>query len=103
MTNKTYFPTAPSIRIELALRCNNVMQHCAGCLLTERDNNVKKDIVADIARVNDIVINYMGFGSITDNDIEWLLIACDRMDVWYSKEQMEGTHSKFAQIKEGNN
>lgn len=101
MINKTYFPVDASIRTVLALRCNSVVQHCTALLMTERDAEVVSDIVRDISRINDIMINYIGFGSITDNDIQWLLEACDRMDLFTSTEQMLDTEVKFEQIMAG--
>lgn len=104
MFNKTYFPTDASVRTVLALRCNSIMQHNT-TLLAYADNRadiaIVADIVADISRTSDILVNFMGFGSITGNDIAWVLEACDRMDLYTSTAQARDTEEKFLQIKEG--
>ena len=105
MASTTHFPTDASIRTVLALRCNSVVKHCTGLLASPHiraDICVVNDVIADIARVNDIMVNFMGFGSITENDLEWLSDACERMELYTSEEQYQDTEAKFAQIIEGN-
>lgn len=86
MNNRTFFPTSGAARTALALRMNAITQKNTTLLMTERDPEIVQSIVADIARANDITVNYMGFGSIKSSDIEWICEAHNRMDLWTAED-----------------
>ena len=86
MTNRIFFPTSGAARTALALRMNAIVQKTTNLLLSETDISTICDIVADIARANDITTNFMGFGSIKSSDIEWICDAHDRMDLWTAED-----------------
>lgn len=86
MTNRIFFPTSGAARTALALRMNAIVKCNTGLLAHERDNEVVQSIVADIARANDIMVNFMGFGSIKSDDIEWICEAHDRNDLWTAED-----------------
>ena len=88
---RTYFMTNFSNRTSLALRLNSVVKACVCMLQQERDVEIVSSIVADIARANDISINFIGFGSVTRQDLDWLVEACDRMELWHTEGMRAAT------------
>lgn len=84
--NRILFPASGAARTALALRMNAINQQLTQLLLTEKDISSICDIVADIARANDITVNYMGFGSIKASDVDWIVTAHDRMDLWTAED-----------------
>lgn len=93
MKNRTFFPTSGAAKTALALRMNAIVKCNTNLLLTERDDEVVQSIVADIARANDIMVNFMGFGSITSSDIEWVVDCHDRNELWTSENVLAQTQS----------
>lgn len=85
--NRTYFPTDSSFRVALGLAVNRIVKFNTQLLLTESDNEIVSDIVADIAKINDIVVNYIGFGSIRDSDVEWITECHNRNELWHEPTQ----------------
>ena len=97
MINRIFFPTSGAAKTALALRCNAIVQKNTNLLLSETDISTICDIVADIARVNDIMVNFMGFGSIKSSDIEWICVAHDRMELW-TAEDFEAQERSFVRL-----
>lgn len=93
MKNRILFPASMAARTALALAVNRINQYNTQLLLTETDVSVLCDIVADVARTNDITVNYVGFGSINASDVEWLVDAHDRMELWTSPDVLAQTQS----------
>lgn len=91
--NATFFPSSGAAKTALALAMNRINQFNTQLLLTERDSEVISSIVADIARANDITVNFMGFGSITSRDIQWVVEAHDRNELWHSDNWLDRCHS----------
>lgn len=89
MTNKTYFPTDTCFRSALGLAVNRIVQFNTQLLITERDDEIVSAILGDVARINDISVNFIGFGSITDVDISWLIEAHDRMELWHNSNHRD--------------
>lgn len=87
--NRTHFPTDSSFRIAFALRVNAVIKKAVCILPHEIEEEIRADIVSDIARANDMAINYIGFGSTTQVDIDWLVEAHDRHELWHTEGQRE--------------
>lgn len=85
--NRTYFPTDSSFRVALGLAVNRISQRNSQLLMTERDNEVVSSIVSDIAKLNDIVVNFIGFGSIRESDVEWITEAHRRNELWHTDDQ----------------
>jgi hypothetical protein len=86
MKNRIFFPTSGAAKTALALRMNAIVKCNTNLLLTERDDEVVQSIVADVARANDIMVNFMGFGSIKSDDIQWVCDCHDRNDLWTSED-----------------
>lgn len=86
MNNRTFFPTSGAARTALALRMNAIVKCNTNLLAHERDNEIVQSIVADIARANDIMVNFMGFGSIRSDDIQWICDAHDRNELWSAED-----------------
>lgn len=89
--NPIYFPTNFSNRTTLALRINSIVKYCVCVLQHETDVDIIADVVSDIARANDISINFIGFGSVTRDDINWIVEACDRMELWHTEGMRAAT------------
>ena len=85
--NRTFFPTDSSFRVAFALAVNRIAQRNSQLLMTERDNEVVSSIVSDIAKLNDIVVNFIGFGSIRESDVEWITEVHSRNELWYTDDQ----------------
>lgn len=85
--NRTYFPTDSSFRVALGLAVNRIAQRNSQLLMTERNTEVVSDIVRDIARLNDIIVNYIGFGSIRESDVQWITKYHNRNELWHSDDQ----------------
>lgn len=85
--NRTYFPTDSSFRVAFALCVNRIAQRNNQLLITERDSEVVSSIVADVAKLNDIVVNFIGFGSIRESDVEWITEAHNRNELWHEATQ----------------
>lgn len=85
--NRTYFPTDSSFRIALGLAVNRIAQRNSQLLMTEHDTEVVSNIVADIAKLNDIVVNYIGFGSLRDSDVQWITEYHNRNKLWHTEDQ----------------
>lgn len=97
--NRIYFMTLGAARTSLALRLNSVVKACVCLLQHEREVEIVADIVADIARANDISINYVGFGSVTQQDLDWLVDACDRMELWHTEGMRQATINVWESAK----
>lgn len=85
--NRTYFPTDSSFRIALGLAVNRIAQRNSQLLMTEHDTEVVSNIVADTAKLNDIVVNYIGFGSLRDSDVQWITEYHNRNKLWHTEDQ----------------
>lgn len=97
--NRTYFPTNFSNRTTLALRLNSIVKKCVCVLQHETELEIIADVVSDIARCNDISINFIGFGSITRDDINWIVEACDRMELWHTEGMRAATISAWENME----
>ena len=84
---RIFFPTSGTARVTLALAVNRLTQHNTQLLMTERDNEVVSSIVSDIAKLNDIVVNFIGFGSIRESDVDWITEAHRRNELWHTDDQ----------------
>ena len=93
MKNRIFFPTSGAAKTALALAMNRIVQCNTQQLMTERDPEIVQSIVADIAQANDIMVNFMGFGSIKSSDIAWVVDAHDRMDLWTNPDVLAQTQS----------
>lgn len=85
--NRTHFPTDSSFRIALGLAVNRIAQRNSQLLMTEKDTEVVSSIVSDIAKLNDIVVNYIGFGSLRDSDVQWITEYHNRNELWHTEDQ----------------
>lgn len=57
--------------------------------MTERDNEVISDIVRDIARLNDIIVNFIGFGSISAADIAHVVERSNAAELWRYDQELD--------------
>lgn len=85
--NRTYFPTDSSFRIALALRINAACKHGAARLAVTKEHKEACDACAVIARCNDISVNFIGFGSVTEADVEWLIAYLDYANLWIANQR----------------
>lgn len=85
---RVFFPTSGSARTSLALAVNRLTQYNTQLLMTERDTEIVSDIVRDISRLNDIIVNYIGFGSISAADVAHIVERTNAAGLWvYEQEQ----------------
>ena len=85
---RVFFPTSGSARTSLALAVNRLTQYNTQLLMTERDTEIVSDIVRDISRLNDIIVNYIGFGSISAADVSHIVERTNAAGLWvYEQEQ----------------
>lgn len=87
--DRTYFPTDSSFRMALGLAVNRIVQRNTQLLITERDNEIVQSIVADIAKCNDISVNFIGFGSLRESDVAWIVEYHNRNELWTNSKQEE--------------
>lgn len=85
--NRTYFPTDSSFRIAFALCVNRIAQHNNQQMIVETDISKICDNVKDTAKLNDIVVNYIGFGSLRDSDVKWITEYHNRNKLWHTEDQ----------------
>lgn len=86
---RIFFPTSGTARTTLALAINRLTQHNTQLLMTERDNEVISDIVRDIARLNDIIVNFIGFGSISAADIAHVVERSNAAELWRYDQELD--------------
>ena len=86
---RIFFPTSGNARTALALAVNRLTQHNTQLLMTERDNEIVSDIVRDIARLNDIIVNYIGFGSISAADIAHVVERTNAAELWRYDQELD--------------
>ena len=85
--NRVYFPTDSSFRVAFGLCVNRIAQHNNQQLLVEKDISTLCDVVKNAAKLNDIVVNYIGFGSIRDSDVEWITNMHKQYNLWHEESQ----------------
>lgn len=85
---RIFFPTSGNARTSLALAVNRLTQHNTQLLMTERDTEVVSDIVRDIARLNDIIVNFIGFGSISAADIAHVVERSNANELWLYEQEL---------------
>lgn len=86
---RIFFPTSGTARTTLALAVNRLTQHNTQLLMTERDNEVISDIVRDIARLNDIIVNFIGFGSISAADVAHVVERSNAAELWRYDQELD--------------
>lgn len=90
---RIFFPTSGTARTTLALAVNRLTQHNTQLLMAERDNEVISDIVRDIARLNDIIVNFIGFGSISAADIAHVVERSNAAELWRYDQELDFVRS----------
>lgn len=90
---RIFFPTSGTARTTLALAVNRLTQHNTQLLMTERDNEVISDIVRDIGRLNDIIVNFIGFGSISAADIAHVVERSNAAELWRYDQELDFVRS----------
>lgn len=86
---RIFFPTSGTARTTLALAVNRLTQHNTQLLMTERDNEIVADIVRDIGRLNDIIVNFIGFGSISAADIAHVVERTNAAELWRYDQELD--------------
>lgn len=90
---RIFFPTSGTARTILALAVNRLTQHNTQLLMTERDNELISDIVRDIGRLNDIIVNFIGFGSISAADIAHVVERSNAAELWRYDQELDFVRS----------